>query len=557
MSRCVCTTDEKQPQILRLGRPTWRTTFAQDDSSLRVIEPVGKLLRVVDLRALQLVRVVDVDGFPSGEEVEGAEAFSVAVAGALDAAEGEMDFGAYGGCVDVGDACFEVAHGGEGAIDVARVERSRESVVDGVGDGDGFVKIGKLENRDDGAEDFFASDAHLRRDAGEDGWREEGSVGIGAFRKSDAAQEHLSAFALCDVDVASGRFNLLPIDLRADFDGFVEAVADFELAGAGDEPFSELGGDALLKKDAAGCGATLAGGSKCAPERAVEGEVEVGVVEDDLRVLATHLKRDLLEGGGGALGDERTDFTGTGEADGADAGVFDERRAGLRAEAGHDVDNAGRQAGFDERLDEVIGGERRVLGRLDDAGVAGDERGKELPTGDGHGEVPRRDEADHADGHADGHGELVWQLAGGGDAEEAAAFSGDVEGFVDGFLDVAAGFGEDLAHFVRHLARVFLFVLDKDVAGTHENLRTLGRGDETPGGEGFFRGGDGAVDVFCSGGRKLADDVGVVGGVEVKDGLAAGGRQPLAADEVVVGGVGHSSSQFSVSVASCRPTVRL
>src|SRR5580658_4856878 len=104
MSRCVCTTDEKQPQILRLGRPTWRTTFAQDDSSLRVIEPVGKLLRVVDLRALQLVRVVDVDGFPSGEEVEGAEAFTVAVASALDAAEGKMDFCTDGGSIDVSDS---------------------------------------------------------------------------------------------------------------------------------------------------------------------------------------------------------------------------------------------------------------------------------------------------------------------------------------------------------------------------------------------------------------------------------------------------------------------
>ena len=61
-------------------------------------------------------------------------------------------------------------------------------------------------------------------------------------------------------------------------------------------------GDSLLQQDAAGGGAALAGGSEGSPERAVEREFEVGVVEDDLRVLAAHLERDGLEGGGGALG---------------------------------------------------------------------------------------------------------------------------------------------------------------------------------------------------------------------------------------------------------------
>src|SRR5208337_4511817 len=88
-------------------------------------------LRIIDLGALELVGVIDVDGFPCGEEVEGAEAFAVAVAGVLDAAEGQMHLGTDGGRVDVGDAGFEVAHGCEGAIDVARIEGSGEAVVDG------------------------------------------------------------------------------------------------------------------------------------------------------------------------------------------------------------------------------------------------------------------------------------------------------------------------------------------------------------------------------------------------------------------------------------------
>ncbi len=86
-------------------------------------------------------------------------------------------------------------------------------------------------------------------------------------------------------------------------------------------------GDSLLQQDAAGGGAALAGGAEGAPQRAVEGEFEVGVVEDDLRVLAAHLERDRLEGGGGALGHMRTHFARAGEADGADVRVLDERVA--------------------------------------------------------------------------------------------------------------------------------------------------------------------------------------------------------------------------------------
>ncbi len=103
------------------------------------------LLRVVDLGALQLVGVVDVDRFPGGEEVDGAVAFAVAVAGVLDAAEGQMDFGADGGRVDVGDAGLEVADGGEGAVHVLGVERGGEAVVDGVGDLDGLLEGVELD----------------------------------------------------------------------------------------------------------------------------------------------------------------------------------------------------------------------------------------------------------------------------------------------------------------------------------------------------------------------------------------------------------------------------
>ncbi len=118
-----------------------------------------------------------------------------------------------------------------------------------------------------------------------------------------------------------------------------------------------------MNDDAAGGGAALAGGAEGSPERAVEGEVEVGVVEDDHGVLAAHFKGAGLEVACGGLADDAADFRGAGEGDGADEGMLDEWGAGFRTKAGDDVDDSGRQAGVDEGLDDVDGRERACLRR--------------------------------------------------------------------------------------------------------------------------------------------------------------------------------------------------
>ncbi len=128
---------------------------------------------------------------------------------------------------------------------------------------------------------------------------------------------------------------------------------------------------------------------------------------------------------------------------------------------------------------------------------------------------------------------------GGGDAEEPTALASHVERLVDGFLNVAAGFGQHFAHLAGHFSRVFFLVLDEDIAGAEKDLGSLGRGDEPPGGEGVLCGGYSLGDVLGMRGGERANNVGVVSGVEVEDGFAARGREPLAADQVVVDGIGH------------------
>jgi len=176
--------------------------------------------------------------------------------------------------------------------------------------------------------------------------------------------------------------------------------------------------------------------------------------------------------------------------------MFDERAAGAAAAAADYVYHTRRQAGVDECLHEVVDGDGRIGGGLDDAGVAGNERREELPAGDGHGEVPRRDQADNAYGHANAHGELVLEFRGRGLAKETAAFSGNVKRFVNGFLHVAAGFGEHLAHLARHVAGVLFFALLQQDTGPEKYLGALGCGNEATGGKGFLGGSYGRIHVF-------------------------------------------------------------
>src|ERR1700740_1349276 len=84
---------------------------------------------VVGLGALEFVGIVDVDGLPLGEEIDGGDGgFAVAIAGLLGATEGELCFRADCGSVDIDDAGEKIAHGGERGVPVAGVNESRQAV---------------------------------------------------------------------------------------------------------------------------------------------------------------------------------------------------------------------------------------------------------------------------------------------------------------------------------------------------------------------------------------------------------------------------------------------
>ena len=210
-----------------------------------------------------------------------------------------------------------------------------------------------------------------------------------------------------------------------------------------------------------------------------------------------------------------------------------DRRARIGAVAEHDVHHAARQAGFGEHLHQVVSRKRRVFGRLDDHRVAANERRNRFPRRNRHREIPRRDQSRDADWRAHAHCKFVGQLGRSGLAELAAAFAGHQVGHVDGFLHVAARFGEHFAHFARHVDREIFFALGKNFGGAVKNLGALGRRREAPILEGALRGVDRLVDVLGARCREHADQLARVRGIAVFDGLAAARGNPFPIDVIL------------------------
>ena len=93
-------------------------------------------------------------------------------------------------------------------------------------------------------------------------------------------------------------------------------------------------------------------------------------------------------------------------------GVVDQRVADALAAPEHDVDHAfGQDVG--ERLGELQRRQRRLLGRLEDHGVAAGDRRRQLPRHHHQRIVPRRDRGDDADRVAPDHRGVARQVFAG------------------------------------------------------------------------------------------------------------------------------------------------
>lgn len=157
----------------------------------------------------------------------------------------------------------------------------------------------------------------------------------------------------------------------------------------------------------------MAGAAELADHGAVNGLVEVGILEDNEGGVSTELHAHALHGTGSSLGEDLANTRGASKAQLLDVGAGGELHGGLAVLGRHNVEAVGGDAGLEGQLGEGEGCEGGLAGGLDDDGAAGGDGGGDLASDHGGGEVPGSDDAADTDGllECDDHGVLV----GGGD----------------------------------------------------------------------------------------------------------------------------------------------
>ncbi len=221
-------------------------------------------------------------------------------------------------------------------------------------------------------------------------------------------------------------------DEGADVGGRVERVADLD----GGHQVGDAGHERVvqgpLHVGAGRGGAVLPRVDERARDGAVDRGVEIGVVEDDERGLATEFEVEPLDPGGGDLGHAPADGGGTGERGHRHVLVGHQVLACAEARTAHDVDDAVGQSGGRGGLGEEQRGEGGEFGGLEDDGVARGDGREDLPCGHLERVVPRGDGADHPDRLAAYVRRVVAAVLARGGTLQVARGAGEERRVVDG-----------------------------------------------------------------------------------------------------------------------------
>ena len=202
-----------------------------------------------------------------------------------------------------------------------------------VGDPDRLVLVGEGLDGQHRAEGLVLGDRHGARTAVEDGRQVVEAVGQrGVVGARATAAEH-GALGEAPRDVRLDLVAVRGAGQRAGLGLVVERAAEPDRGRPLDQPVDELVVDLVLDDEPGARRADLAGVQEDGGEGEVEGDVEVGVGEDQVGVLAAELERDLLHRGRGARHDPPAGLEAAGEGDQVDPRVG--RRAARRRSRPH------------------------------------------------------------------------------------------------------------------------------------------------------------------------------------------------------------------------------
>src|SRR5258708_15574814 len=242
----------------RRARQRGARASAVPTNSMQQMESANRTALVVDLsersrvnlRALETVGIVNVNGFPLREKINrGDGSLAVAIAGLLGAAKGEMRCGADGRGVDVDDARVDVARGVKGLVDVARVNGRGKPEHDAVSDVESFVETIRGKHGNHRTEDLFLGDAHLRAAIPKNSGLEKPAVRARTTLDAIPSREQLAAILLPHLDVAHHCLELGFADRRPHLRRGIESVADFQLPRARHEAVHKFAVDFLVYGD--------------------------------------------------------------------------------------------------------------------------------------------------------------------------------------------------------------------------------------------------------------------------------------------------------------------
>src|SRR5690606_8207120 len=239
------------------------------------------------------------------------------------------------------DAGLEAGGDVEAEVDVFAPEGGGEAVAGVVGERHRLVGGAEAHGDQHRAEDLLGDDAAGGGDVGDPHGAEEPAAALGEV---DVGLVDAGALGGALFDEVLDARHLHRCDQGADVDGLVERVADAQRLHAAPELVDETGLDGLLDEQARAGAADLALVEPDGVDQALDGAVDVGVLEDDVGRLAAELEGEAFAGAGGRAADQLADLGGAGEGDLLDIGVGDDGGAGV-AHAGDDIDDARRQAG--------------------------------------------------------------------------------------------------------------------------------------------------------------------------------------------------------------------
>ena len=185
---------------------------------------------------------------------------------------------------------------GHGTPDRRRDDRGREAVLGAVGQLDGLLVGGKTDHRGHRPEDFILKRAHPWPHTAEHGGLVEQLV-VFATRLQPCAR--LQAVA----DDLVHALQLPLVDQRAERGFTAGGIAHGQRPGLVHQLAREAFGDGFMGENQAGGHADLPLVQPGAPGGIARGQVEVGVFENDQRVLAAQFQRDFFQVSSGHFGD--------------------------------------------------------------------------------------------------------------------------------------------------------------------------------------------------------------------------------------------------------------